>query len=135
MPLSVFVTVHPEQGNAGGGCLPGTYASASFFGVVMNAKLGMDNRIYFYGSKNILRGLVMLVAILVVGTMGYMIIEGWRLLEALYMTVITITTVGYGEIRTVSEAGRIFTIVVIFLGIGIMAYILGVVARRCSNFS
>jgi len=104
-------------------------------GVVMNAKLGMDNRIYFYGSKNIRRGLVMLVAILVVGTMGYMIIEGWRLLEALYMTVITITTVGYGEIRTVSEAGRIFTIVVIFLGIGIMAYILGVVARRCSNFS
>lgn len=76
-----------------------------------------------------MRGLIMLVLILLFGTIGYMIIEKWHFVDALYMTAISITTVGYGEIRTLSETGRIFTIVVIFVGIGIVAYILGTVAR------
>ena len=81
------------------------------------------------GAKKILRGLLMLGSVLVIGTMGYMIMEGWNLLDSLYMTVITITTVGYGEIRKVDETGRIFTIVLIFMGMGIMAYTLGMVAQ------
>jgi voltage-gated potassium channel len=79
--------------------------------------------------KNIIRGIAMLVLVLLVGSMGYMIIEKWGFLESFYMTVITITTVGYGEIREVSELGRIFTIIVIFTGMGIMAYTLGMVAQ------
>jgi len=58
-----------------------------------------------------------------------MAIEGWHTLEALYMTVITITTVGYGEVRTVSEPGRVFTVFLIFMGMGTMAYTLGIVAQ------
>ena len=85
-------------------------------------------------SRYVIRGLSMLAMVLVGGTMGYMIIEGWRFLDALYMTVITITTVGYGEIRSVSEAGRIFTIVLIFLGIGNMGYILGMVTQTMVEF-
>lgn len=50
-------------------------------------------------------------------------------MDALYMTVITITTAGYGEIRKVDEQGRIFTIFLIFMGMGIIAYILGMVAQ------
>lgn len=75
-----------------------------------------------------------MVAILCFGTAGYMAIEKWNLLDALYMTVITITTVGFGEVHQVSRAGRIFTIVLIFVGIGIVAYILGLVARTMVVF-
>ena len=71
----------------------------------------------------------MLGMVLAVGTLGYMILEGWHLLDAFYMTVITITTVGYGEIRKVDEVGRIFTVFLIFMGMGIMAYTLGMVAQ------
>ena len=89
----------------------------------------MNGDIFFSSGKKIVRGLVMLGMILVIGTIGYMMLEGWQLLDALYMTVITITTVGYGEIREVDKIGRIFTIFIIFMGMGIMAYTLGMVAQ------
>ena len=92
-------------------------------------KKGVDMTVTSFSPKNIFRGLFMLVMVLAFGTAGYMVIERWRLLDALYMTVITITTVGYGEVRTVSDSGRIFTILLIFSGMGIMAYTLGMVAQ------
>ena len=70
----------------------------------------MDSGIFVTSGKKIIRGLAMLGMILVIGTFGYMILERWPLLDALYMTVITITTVGYGEIGDVGASGRIFTI-------------------------
>lgn len=76
----------------------------------------------------------MLIGILVLGTAGYMLIERWELLDAIYMTVITITTVGFKEVRDVSEAGRIFTLIIIFTGMGIMAYTLGMVAQVMVEF-
>lgn len=75
-----------------------------------------------------------MTAVLCFGTFGYMVIEKWDFLDALYMTVITITTVGFGEIHPVSEDGRIFTIILIFAGIGIVAYILGLVAQTMVAF-
>ncbi len=86
------------------------------------------------GLRNAIRGIVILVLILFTGTFGYMVIEGWDLLDAFYMTVITVTTVGYGEIRTVSDVGRLFTVVIIFLGMGVMAYTLGMVAQTMVEF-
>jgi len=77
----------------------------------------------------VLKGGVLLCAVVLIGVLGYMLIERWRPLEALYMTIITITTVGYGEINEVSETGRIFTIGLIVMGIGVMAYVLGMVAQ------
>ncbi len=59
------------------------------------------------------------------GTLGYMVIEGWGWLDALYMTVITLATVGYGEVHPVSPTGRIFTIVLIFVGVGFCVYVAG----------
>ena len=47
--------------------------------------------------------------IIVVGVTGYVFIEKWSLLEALYMTVITISTVGFSEVHPLSKSGRIFT--------------------------
>ena len=87
-----------------------------------------------HGPRNVIRGLILLILVTLIGTAGYVAIEGWNAFEALYMTVITITTVGYGEVRTVSEPGRIFTVFLIFMGMGIMAYTLGIVAQMMIEF-
>jgi voltage-gated potassium channel len=65
---------------------------------------------------------VLLVGMLLAGTIGYHLIEGWDWLDSAYMTVITLTTVGFGEINPMSPAGRLFTIMVILGGVGVMAY-------------
>ncbi|MCB0558234.1 MAG: potassium channel protein [Lewinellaceae bacterium] len=59
-----------------------------------------------------------------IGVGGYMAIEGYGLINALYMTVITISTVGFSEIQPLSPLGRIFTSVLITANIGIFAYVL-----------
>lgn len=56
------------------------------------------------------------------GTAGYMVIAGFSFLDAIYMTVITLTTVGFGEINPLGPAGRAFTMLLIFLGAGFVAY-------------
>ncbi|TNE53512.1 MAG: potassium channel protein [Bacteroidetes bacterium] len=64
-----------------------------------------------------------LIAIgLSIGTLGYMIIEGWSFLDSLYMSVITTSTVGFMEVNPMSDNGRIFTMFLIFLSFGTFAY-------------
>ena len=67
---------------------------------------------------------LLLVAILVGGTAGYVLISGVSVLDALYMTIISITTVGYREIIPLTTPGKIFTIVLIVFGLGIVFYFL-----------
>ena len=62
--------------------------------------------------------------LLVIGTVGYHIIEGWSLFEGLYMTVITLATIGYGEVRVLSYGGRIFTMVLIMVGVILVGYLI-----------
>ena len=69
------------------------------------------------------------VLLLVLGTAGYIMIEGWGVLDALYMTVITLATVGYGEVHEISQAGRVFTVILIFLGVGFFLYVAGNVVQ------
>src|ERR1700733_3692890 len=64
----------------------------------------------------------MLAGCLAFGTAGYKLIEGWSLFDSLYMTVITVGTVGYGEVHPLSTAGRAFTMVLILGGIGVFTY-------------
>ena len=71
--------------------------------------------------RRLLRLLLAVTLIMAIATAGYMIIEGWSLIDAFYMTMITLTTVGFGEIEPLSELGRVFTIVIIFFGVGIIA--------------
>ena len=59
-----------------------------------------------------------------IGTLGFMLIEGWGVLDALYMTVTTMATVGFGEIHPLSQTGRAFTIGLIILGVGGALYLL-----------
>lgn len=60
-------------------------------------------------KKRLKLSLALIVLIIASGTLGYMVIEGWNLLDSIYMTIITITTVGYREIRELSFSGIIFT--------------------------
>jgi voltage-gated potassium channel len=66
-----------------------------------------------------------MVAVIVIGTVGYVLIEHWGFLDSLYMTITTIFTVGYGEVHPQTSGGRIFTLVVIILGVGTILYGLG----------
>jgi voltage-gated potassium channel len=73
--------------------------------------------------------LAILTALTAIGTAGYMLVEGAYWLDALYMTVITLSTVGFGEIIPLSSAGRIFTIGLILSGVGTAAYLVTSVAQ------
>ena len=70
------------------------------------------------------------VAVTIIGTVGYYILgqpQDATLLDALFMTVITITTIGYGEIIHLDETGRLFTILIALTGIGSLFYSLTVI--------
>lgn len=56
------------------------------------------------------------------GTVGYMVLEGFTFIEALFMTVITLSTVGFGETRPLDGPGRVFTMLLILMGAGFVAY-------------
>ncbi|HDI78447.1 MAG TPA: potassium channel protein [Desulfobacteraceae bacterium] len=74
--------------------------------------------------NKILKAFLILLIIITAGTSGYVIIEGWSALESFYMTIITISTVGFREVRELSSQGKIFTVFLIFFGMGVIAYIL-----------
>jgi voltage-gated potassium channel len=66
--------------------------------------------------------LLLLVLLLCFGTVGYHVLERMGWLNAAYMTIITVATVGYGEVHPLSQAGRVFTMMLIVLGVGIGAW-------------
>jgi len=79
-------------------------------------------------TRRLLWGLCILVTIIVAGVIGYAVIEGWSFIDSLYMTVITITTVGYGEVHPLTTAGQIFSIFLIVGGVSGAVYILSAIA-------
>jgi voltage-gated potassium channel len=74
-------------------------------------------------------GLAVVAVLTLAGTAGYMLIERMPFLDALYMTVITITTVGYEEVKPLDTAGRVFTIAIIFVGVGTAYYVFAAVTE------
>ena len=79
--------------------------------------------------RRVLRAVLGLLAINAFGTIGYMWVEGLSFLDALYMTVITVATVGYGEVRPLHPEGRIFTIVLIVSAASTAAYLFTQIAQ------
>jgi voltage-gated potassium channel len=63
-----------------------------------------------------------LLLVVAIGVIGYMTIEGWSFLDAFYMTVVTLSTVGYKEVHDLSAVGKVFSIMLIIGGVGVMLY-------------
>jgi voltage-gated potassium channel len=72
--------------------------------------------------RRIERALLALVVITVAGALGYMVFEGWSFTDALYMTVITLTTVGYREVRPLDTTGQLWTMLLLVTGVGTLFY-------------
>jgi len=66
---------------------------------------------------------------LAIGVGGYTLIENYRFVDALYMTVITLATVGFQEVKPLSDSGRVFTTVLILFNLGIFAYVITRISR------
>jgi voltage-gated potassium channel len=81
---------------------------------------------FTHGASGIMdyRELVPLIiaffCVLLLGVLGFSYIEGWNLFDSLYMTVITLTTVGFQEVHPLSNSGRAFAIILIFFGFGLV---------------
>ncbi|MFC1515863.1 potassium channel family protein [Thermodesulfobacteriota bacterium] len=73
--------------------------------------------------------ITLLLLVILWGTIGYYTVEDMSFFEAFYMTVITISTVGFSEIKPLSDIGRILTVIIIVSGISVLTYTLGQVAR------
>ena len=73
-------------------------------------------------SSQLRVAIVLLWLVSIGGTLGFVYLEGYTLIEAFYMTVITVSTVGYGEVRPLTESGRLFTAVLILFGFGAVAF-------------
>jgi voltage-gated potassium channel len=83
----------------------------------------VDNR------RRVIIDILVAVLIVAVGTAGFVFIEGWGPGDALFMTIISVTTVGYGEVHPLSPAGRAFAGVLIICGVGYFAYLFATVTR------
>ncbi|MBD3256773.1 MAG: potassium channel protein [Candidatus Lokiarchaeota archaeon] len=85
--------------------------------------------------KLLFKLILLLFFIVAFGTAGYMIIEHWGFLDALFMSVETLTTVGYGFIKPLSTEGRIFTIIYILFGVILFLYLAAEFANTITSFN
>lgn len=79
--------------------------------------------------KQFILPFLLMSVLIILGTFGYMIIEGYHLLDAFYMTIITVATVGYGEVEPLSAGGKIFTSFLIMTSFGTFAYAVSTITR------
>ncbi len=79
--------------------------------------------------KKLLFPIIIFLILLLSGIFGYMYIEGWDFLDSLYMTIITVSTVGYGEVREIGPGGRVFTVLLIVFGVSIITYTVSLVVE------
>jgi voltage-gated potassium channel len=79
--------------------------------------------------NNLKIALVIIFTLIVVGTIGFHFIEGWDVLESFYTTVMTLTTIGYGDFAPKTRGGMLFTVALVGIGVGTMLYTVGLVAQ------
>jgi voltage-gated potassium channel len=74
--------------------------------------------------------LILTVFVMLIGTIGYVLIEDFTMMDALFQTAITFTTVGFGEVAPISDAGRIFTINLIIAGFAVFTSAIGILVAE-----
>ena len=75
--------------------------------------------VYAWREPDFRNVLVILLALLVSGTVFYSSVEGWSVIDSLYFSVVTLATVGYGDFVPKTTAGKLFTIIYLFVGIAL----------------
>lgn len=70
------------------------------------------------------------LGLLVVGTVFYSLVEDWTLIEALYFSVVTLTTTGFGDLTPTTDASRLFTIFYLLTGVGVFVAVATAIARE-----
>ncbi|MDB5280099.1 MAG: potassium channel protein [Ferruginibacter sp.] len=83
--------------------------------------------------KGLFFALLLLGGLMLIGTVGYMLIEKYSFLEALYMTVITVASVGFNEVKPLTNPGRVFTILLILINLGLFTYFITWLSRYFSD--
>ncbi|MEP7166718.1 MAG: potassium channel family protein [Candidatus Woesebacteria bacterium] len=78
--------------------------------------------------EGFLAGCGSLAGIITIGTVGYHYLEGWSYLDSLYFSAATVTTVGYGDLYPTSPLSKVFTLIIMFSGIGLGFYVLSTFA-------
>ncbi len=73
-------------------------------------------------QAGLVRGIILLLLLITLGTAGFAIIEKWKIYDAFYMTIITVSTVGYGEVHPLHPAGRLFASILILMWLGTAFY-------------
>ena len=89
----------------------------------------MRNFVLSLFRSKILTAIALLILLLIIGVIGFMMMSDYRLIDALYMTVITITTVGFGEVRPLDDGSKLFTIFLILTSIVIVGYAISVITE------
>jgi len=79
--------------------------------------------------KELRFALICLLFLFLFGTVGYYFIEGWNIVDSIYMTVISLTTTGYGEVHPLSIKGKLFSIILLILGASLFVYVITLLAR------
>ena len=77
--------------------------------------------------------LVLLIVLIFVGTMGFVVIADYSFVNALYMTVITVSTVGFKEVEPLDTEAKLFTVLLIIFSVGMFGYIISVVTDYITN--
>ncbi len=89
----------------------------------------MEKRTFLLTDNKVVLALTTFVVVLGSGTLGYMLIEGWDFHDSLFMTITTVSTVGYGEVHPLSRAGELFSIGLILTGVGSVLYFLTMITQ------
>src|SRR5579872_1445596 len=79
-------------------------------------------------------GLILLASVVLLGTSGFHVIEGWPWFDSFYMTLTTMTTIGYGEIHPLSHTGRIFNSVFIVISVIAVGFTIAAVSQALLEF-
>jgi voltage-gated potassium channel len=82
------------------------------------------NKVHDLVARRFVWDLALLLGFVLFGSLGFVLVQKWSFLDALYMTVITLTTVGYGETHPLDAAGKIYTIILILTGAGVVLYVI-----------
>jgi voltage-gated potassium channel len=86
------------------------------------------------GLRNLRLLALLLLALMAIGTAGYHFIEGWSWFDSVYMVVMTVTTIGYGEVHPLSPAGRAFNLLIMVGGVGLVLLMAGALAAALLEF-